>query len=81
MNRYITILIYKGLRVHQILIKNNLPMKRENRANNLCTTTQMMIFSFGKCFDEIMMRIYYIVTQWFDIAIHQFIGFLIIIKP
>ena len=31
MNKYITILKYKGLYSHQTLIKNNLLMKRENR--------------------------------------------------
>ena len=41
----------------------------------------MMIFSFGKCFDETMMRAYKVAIQWFGIRIHQFIGFTVIIKP
>lgn len=41
----------------------------------------MVIFSFGKCFDETMMRMYNAAIQQFGIHIHQFIGFSIIIKP
>ena len=58
MNKYITVLICKGLLSHQILIKNNLLMKRENRSGRPSPIRQMMIFSFGKCFDEIMIRMY-----------------------
>lgn len=41
----------------------------------------MMIFSFGKCFDETVMRAYNLAIQQFGVHIHQFIGFTIIIKP
>ena len=81
MNKYITVLICKGLLSHQTLIENNLLMKRENRSVRPCTTTQMVIFSFGKCFDETMMRMYNAAIQQFGMHIHQFIGFSIIIKP
>ena len=63
MNKYITILKYKGLYSHQTLIKNNLLMKREKGSGRPCTIKQMMIFSFGKCFDETMMRTYKIAIQ------------------
>ncbi|KOO68658.1 hypothetical protein ACU52_06550 [Xylanibacter rarus] len=63
MNKYITTLIDKGLYSHQTLIKNNLLMKREKGSGRPCTIRQMMIFSFGKCFDETMMRTYKIAIQ------------------
>lgn len=63
MNKDITTLIYKGLYSHQTLIKNNLLMKRENRSDRPCPIRQMMIFSFGKCFDETMMRTYKVAIQ------------------
>ena len=63
MNRYITTLIDKGLHPHQTFIKYNLLMKRENRSDRPCLIRQMMIFSFGKCFDETMMRTYKVAIQ------------------
>lgn len=63
MNKYINILIYKGLYSHQTLIKNNLLMKREKGSGRPCTIRQMMIFSFGKYFDETMMRAHKIAIQ------------------
>lgn len=63
MNKDITTLIYKGLYSHQTFIKNILLMKRGNRSGRPCTIKQMMIFSFGKCFDETMMRTYKIAIQ------------------
>ena len=58
MNKYITTLICKGLLPHQPLINHNLLMKRENKSSMPYPIRQMMIFSFGKCFDETMMRVY-----------------------
>ncbi|HAC12566.1 MAG TPA: hypothetical protein DCE67_02720 [Barnesiella intestinihominis] len=63
MNKHITILKYKGLYSHQTLIKNNLLMKRENKSSMPYPIRQMMIFSFGKCFDETMMRMYKVAIQ------------------
>lgn len=63
MNKDITTLIYKGLYSHQTFIKNILLMKRGNRSGRPYAIWQMMIFSFGKYFDETMMRMYNIVIQ------------------
>ena len=57
MNKSITILKYRGLHSHQTFIKSISLMKRENKVDRPCPTPQMMTFSFGKYFDERMMRV------------------------
>ena len=56
-------------------------MKRESNADTLHPTRSMMNFSFGKYFDEKLMRVYAVVYQCFNMPIHQFIVFSFIINP
>lgn len=67
------ILIYSDVCTHQRLIKDILPMKRENTVTNY--------FSFGKYFDESMMRTYPIDTQRESYSIHQIIVFYSPLNP
>ena len=55
MNKYIKSLEYSMLFSHQLFIKDILLMKRERNHQDP--------FSFGKCFDESMMRGYCIDIQ------------------
>lgn len=66
------VLIYSVVCTHQSLIKDILPMKRENAAGNY--------FSFGKYSDESTMRTYPIDTQSESYSIHQIIVFLLTTK-
>ena len=52
MNKDITILKRNGLHSHQTFIKSISLMKRENKADRPCQTSQMMNFSFREQFDE-----------------------------
>ena len=48
MNRGITILKNNDICSHQIFIRKELPMKRENKADIPYRTPPMMIFSFSR---------------------------------
>lgn len=80
MNENITALNISRIYHHQILIKNKMLMKRENSTDRLCPTSQMMIFSFRKQFDECVMRIYNSIYQYIKYTNHQNIVFSTIIK-
>ena len=64
-----------GLHLHQTLNKRIGLMKRERQHNAAHR------FSFGKRFDETLMKSYCISCQYIRLSNHQFIGFLSTNKP
>ncbi len=75
MNMGISILKCNGLHSHQTFINTISLMKRESKVERAYPTLQMMNFSFREQFDEILMRIYIIITQYVKPLIHQIIVF------